>query len=487
MRVARPAQMTMVTGIARTPRHQLVASMGLGKTGAILLRAAALEWETGSWPGMLVVAPLQVAFAWQREIPLWLPGKSVSLVVGNAEQRKAALNAGADITIMTYDNIPWVDQVLGSGSWAKFGKLMVCDESTRIKNTRAVWMTSSAGKRFLRTDGGIQTRTMAKHAADFSYWINATGTPTPNGLLDAWGQYWYVDGGHRLGSSFTAYSERWFRLPVRGGEFAKPEPIPGAAEHIASLVADVTTICRVEDFYEVAKPNVIDRVITLPAKAAKAYDEMKTLKFTEVVQGLGMRSITALSAASKIAKLAQIAAGFGYYIDEEVDPDITQCVELHTAKIDAVESILEETNEPLVVVYYHKATLAMLKRRFKDRLRELDDRGQAQDDWNAGQIEILALQYQSGGTGLSLQHGGRNICLLEPTYRADDMAQVLERLGPLRQMQSGYNRTVNVFRVIAAGTIDRTIMTKVAAKQDLQSLLIDLIQENASPTNGSEH
>jgi len=93
------------------------------------------------------------------------------------------------------------------------------------------------------------------------------------------------------------------------------------------------------------------------------------------------------------------------------------------------------------------------------------------------------LQYQSGGVGLSLQHGGRNICLLEPTYRADDMAQVLERLGPMRQMQSGYNRTVNVFRVLAAGTVDRMIMDKVAAKQNLESLLIDLIQSNDSPTD----
>ncbi len=483
MRIARPAQVDMVRGISKTPRHQLVASMGLGKSGAVLLRASALEWELGAWPGLVIVAPLQVAFAWVREIPLWLPGKSVSLVVGNAEQRKAALNRTADVTIMTYDNIPWVDQVFAGENWSRWGQLMVCDESTRIKNTRATWMISSAGKRFLRTDGGIQTRTMAKHAADFSYWVNATGTPSPNGLDQVWGQYWYIDGGARLGTSFTAFSDRWFRIPVQGGEFAKPEPIPGAAEEIAARIADVTTICRVEDYYQLDKPNIIDRMVVLPSKAATAYNEMKTKKFTEIVQGLGTKSISALSAAAKVAKLAQIAAGFAYYRDEEVDPEITECAELHTVKIDAVESILEETQEPLVVVYYHKATLALLRRRFKERLRELDDRGQAQDDWNAGNIEILALQYQSGGVGLSLQHGGRNICLLEPTYRADDMAQVLERLGPMRQMQSGYNRAVNVFRVLAAGTVDRMIMDKVAAKQNLESLLIDLIQSNDSPTN----
>jgi hypothetical protein len=176
-------------------------------------------------------------------------------------------------------------------------------------------------------------------------------------------------------------------------------------------------------------------------------------------------------------KLLQIAAGFAYYKDDTEDPDLQQCEELHTAKMDAVDSILEETGEPLVVVYFFKATLHQLRKKFKGRLRELDAKGQAQADWNAGKIEILALQYASGSMGLSLQHGGRNICLLTPTYIADHYSQILERLGPLRQMQSGYNRVVNVFRVHAAATEDSRVFDVAIGKLSWEQAMISFIQE----------
>lgn len=167
--------------------------------------------------------------------------------------------------------------------------------------------------------------------------------------------------------------------------------------------------------------------------------------------------------------------GFVYYSDEFEDPDFRLCQELHTAKVDAVESILEETNEPLVVVYYHKASLEQLKKKFKNRLVELDKDGRAQDAWNAGKIELLAFQYKRGAMGLSLQHGGRNICLFAPTFVADDYAQVLERLGPLRQMQSGYNRVVNVFRIHAANTEDSRVYGVAEKKITAEQALIEMM------------
>lgn len=470
MRIAKPAQVAMINGLMRTPRHQLIASMGLGKSGALLMHAGGLEFHLGGWPGLCIVAPLQVALAWRREIPLWRPDLRVSLVAGDKKAREQALRTSADVYLLTYDNLPWMHEYVG-GSWAKFGEVMVCDESTRIKKTRASFQTSSKGKRFLRTDGGVQTNSLAMHAGDFPFWVNATGTPTPNGLTDLWGQYWYVDGGYRLGNSYTSFEQRWFRVPNQHSDFAKVEPLPGAAEQISALVADVTTVVRVEDYIDVAKPNVVDRYVELPEKARRVYREMKARMRAEV-EG---KQVTALTAAAKTAKLLQIASGFAYWRDEDLDPELNQCEELHAVKLDAVESILEETNEPLVVVYYFKATLEQMKRRFKGRLRELDAKGQAQDDWNAGKVEILALQYSKGSMGLSLQHGGRNICLLTPTYKADDYVQVLERLGPLRQMQSGYKRAVNVFRILASATVDRKVFDVVQDKQDVERAMVELL------------
>jgi hypothetical protein len=232
----------------------------------------------------------------------------------------------------------------------------------------------------------------------------------------------------------------------------------------------------VEDWFDVAKPNVINRFVELPVKAVKAYRDMKSRMVAEVASAGGPQFITAQSAAAKASKLLQIANGFAYYRDEDEDPDFQMCEEMHTAKMDAIDSILEETNEPLVVVYYFKANLEQLKKKFKKRLVELDKHGRSQDLWNAGKVEILAIQYRKGSMGLSLQHGGRNICLMTPTFIADDYAQVLERLGPLRQMQSGYNRVVNVFRIHAANTEDTRVFDVAEGKIAMETALIEMMK-----------
>ena len=799
-RVARPPQLDMLRGLNRARRMQLIASMGLGKTGAALLHADWLGLHLGHFPGMLVLAPLQVGFSWLKEAPIWLPGLRVGLVAGTEKARKEALSGSCDITICTYDHLPWLEEHMGgkTANWSRLGKLCVPDESTRIKKTRASWQTSSIGNRWLRTDGGVQTNALARHAWDFDYWVNATGTPTPNGLIDLWGQYWYIDQGRRLGNSYTAFAESYFMLPMKHTEHTKPVPIPGTDQALAHLTADVTVVCRVEDYYDIAKPNVIDRPVELPAKARKQYADMrgrmqmqlesgqqvavqtagskivKCLQIACIAKGtptltqrgwVGIETVTAedqvwdgvewvstegavangvkrvspcfsvmltddhqvlttvgwrttkeihkhgkhgtqlsraevrypdgfgpLSAPEQVhpRKAASLAlrlrlrsvrsaarrgapanpyhadergelrlpvgalernpwedarqkrrpvlqhvaeheitlqqpkrqslsplrgrggyplrrverlsivsgrhaahvlqgrnagqarwskrvhpgelpvgghadsaeqsqgqrvagyaegahdatqrsksvwaktryaprtakavrgvaggcavrprveraevydlancgprhrfvvrgkdgealivhnCGFAYFNvddDDNIDPEFRFCSELHDAKLDAIDSILEETGEPLVVVYFFKASLAMLQRKFKKRLRTLDKAGKVQDEWNAGKIEILAIQYAEGAYGLNLQHGGRNICMFSPTYIADHYAQIIERLGPLRQMQSGYNRVVNVFRLIAHNTEDMRVYGVAEGKISAEQALIEFMND----------
>lgn len=473
----RPAQLAMLRGLDSSLRHQLVAGMGTGKSGGILVRASNIEWLTGRWPGLVIVAPLQVCFNWMREIPLWRPDLKAVLVAGTMAKREAAVKESADIYVVSYDSLPWLEKYL-PGSWTALGTMLAADESTRLRGTRVSVQTSPSGKRFLRRDGGAQTNALAKHAFDFTYWVNATGTPCPNGVQNWWPQIWYIDQGKRLGNSYTAFEQRWFARPAHGGEFAKLEPLPGAIEDIVSRIRDVVTVVKTEDFFDVGKPFVLDRFVDMPASARKAYKDMRTkmvATLPSTKDGV-QNSVIAKTAASRVSKLAQIAAGWVYWTDDFIDPDLRNCDVLHTAKLDALESILNETDEPLVVFYQFKASEEMLKQRFKNRLVVLDKGGEAQNAWNAGKVEILACQYQRGGLGLSLQHGGRNLCMYEPTYWADLYEQAIERLGPLRQMQSGYDRTVNVFRICATDSVDVDIYDKVAAKIDLQDFAVELLK-----------
>ena len=68
-------------------------------------------------------------------------------------------------------------------------------------------------------------------------WINLTGSPTPNSLLDLWGQMWFIDGGARLGRTYDAFKQRWFYPSFSGYGFD-----PFYIEPYGQF--DVTCVCR---------------------------------------------------------------------------------------------------------------------------------------------------------------------------------------------------------------------------------------------------
>jgi hypothetical protein len=72
--------------------------------------------------------------------------------------------------------------------------------------------------------------------------------------------------------------------------------------------------------------------------------------------------------------------------------------------------------------------------------------------------------------------------LAEPTYRGDSYAQIIERLGPMRQKQSGYNRTVNVFRILAEGTEDKRVFDVATGKITSEQAYYEMLAELSKAT-----
>lgn len=479
--VPRPAQLAMLKGMATRPRTQLVAGMGTGKTGALLVHASSAMLHYGRFPGMLVLAPTLVCMSWANEIRNWAPDLRVCPLLGSTKEKAAALRRGGDVYLMNYEGLPWLHSALPN--WGSIARIMVCDESTRVKHVRSHWRTSPNGKHFVMPQGGANMNALSRHVADFDQWVNATGTVSPNGVKDIWGQYWFIDGGRRLGNSYADFEARFLWNSAPYGEHPKWEPKPGAQEEIVRLVADITTTVRTEDYYQLDAPFTVRREVHLPPAVRAEYARMEAKAVLEITTALANHEVTAENASAKTRKLLQVAAGFVYHGDpagEASDgPAPVQITHLHDAKIKAIESILEETDEPLVVVFYHRGFAEGLRAKFKDQVAIIDDKNfqAVQDRWNSGKQRILAFQYAKGAYGLSLQHGGRNICFAEPTYISDHYSQAIERLGPMRQAQSGYQRSVNVFELCSVGTIDERVYEvaegKITAEQAFTLALRD--------------
>ena len=204
----RAYQKTAIEKIKENKRYALFLGMGLGKTSAVL---AALK-ELDRWP-VLVIAPLRVAnTTWPDEVGKWddFSNISVSRVTGNAANRLDNVKKDAHIYTINYENLEWLVNYWGK-KWPY--KTVVADELSKLKGFR------------LR-QGTKRAKALARVAFTcVDRFIGLTGTPNPNGLKDLWGQLWFLDKGERLGKTFTAFTERWFRIGYDGFSM---DPLPNA-------------------------------------------------------------------------------------------------------------------------------------------------------------------------------------------------------------------------------------------------------------------
>ena len=446
----RPYQEIIAQHILANERCNVWSFMGSGKTLAALTALDYLYRFGFESQPTLVLAPLRVARSvWSAEAKKWDHlNLDVVPIIGTEAERLRALKRDAPVYTINYENLPWLTARL-RGKWP-FGA-GVADESTKLKGHRL-------------NSGGLRAASLAKVAHKTKRWINLTGTPSPNGLIDLWGQQWFVDGGKRLGNTFTAFKNRWFYQDFNGYG-VKPHEF--AQAQIQARLSDCTLSIKAEDWFDVAAPVVTDLWVDLPTKAMRLYRDMEREMFIEL-EGAG---IEAFNSASMTMKCLQLANGAIY------DQAGEQWSEVHDAKLDALAEVLEEAaGAPVMVVYHFRHDLARIQKRFKARVLETE-RDEA--EWNAGQIPLLAVHPDSAGHGLNLQDGGNIIVFFGHWWNLEAYQQVIERIGPVRQWQSGHKRNVYVYHILAKGTVDREVMLRRQTKASIQDLLLNAMRRAA--------
>ena len=181
--------------------------------------------------------------------------------------------------------------------------------------------------------------------------------------------------------------------------------------------------------------------------------------------------IEAMGAGPKSMKCRQFAAGAAYLEDG------VQWREVHTEKIEALRSIVEEAaGAPVLVSYYFKSDLARLQAAFPQG-RTLATKN-AEADWNAGKLPLLFVHPKSAGHGLSLQHGGNILVYFSCDWNLEEHQQILERIGPTRQAQSGYDRPVFVHYIVARNTVDVAVRARLGGKVSVQQALLDYMNRS---------
>ena len=427
------------------PVAAVLLDMGLGKTVISLTAIADLLFDSFEAHRILVVAPLRVARdTWPAEISKWqhLKHLTYAVAVGTVKERKAALSAGADITIINRENLGWL---IDSSGYEFDYDMVIIDELSSFKNHKS--------KRFQSL---MKVRPKVKRI------IGLTGTPSSNGLMDLWAEFKLLDFGERLGRFITHYRNNYFIPDKRNGEIIYSyKPMPYAEDAIYRKISDITISMKSTDHLQMPELITSQYEVQLSEDEEQRYEELKADFILELPEG----EITAANAASLTGKLSQLANG-GIYDDEG------NIVEFHDRKLDALEDIIESANgKPLLVAYWFKHDLQRIKKRFD--VREIKT---SKDiiDWNNGDIPVAVIHPASAGHGLNLQAGGSTLIWFGLTWSLELYQQTNARLW--RQGQS--SGTVVIEHIITKGTIDERILKALSLKEVSQNALIDAVKAN---------
>lgn len=442
------------------PRCALWAKPGMGKTTLTMTHLDICYRVWGDSEPTLVLAPLRVARdTWTNEVKKWrhLQGLEVVPIVGTIEARRAALRRDAPVYTTNYEQLPWLADELG-GRWPF--RRVVADEAVKLKGFRLKQGTERAK---------ALGRVAHSKADEF---VQLTGTPASNGLADLWGQVWFLDAGQRLGRTYSAFRDRWFRPEATGGniQHARWVPLPGADAEIHARLADLCLTLDPKDWFDLAEPIVNVVEVDMPASAKVKYRELEREMFTMI----GDQEIEAVSAATLSQKCLQAANG-AVYLDPERYGKGTW-VEVHDAKLDALEDLIENTgDDPLLVSYEFVSDRARILRQWPDALDLANEEHLALA--KAGKGKLWLGHPQSIGEGVDgLQEWCNTIVFFGQTWRLDLHDQIIERVGPMRQLQAGKDRPVFVHYLVSKGTIDEVVVARRDGKRSVQDALLDYMK-----------
>ena len=430
-----------VNFILEKKKVALFLDLGLGKTVSSLTAIVDLL-DSMAVNKVLIIAPLRVAnTVWNKEAANWEHTKDlkVNICTGTEKNRRSQLHKSADIYVINRENVEWLVNLYGK-KWPF--DCVIIDESSSFK--------SPSSRRF---------KALKKTVALTEYCALLTGTPSPNGLLDLWSQFYLLDAGLRLGRSMSAYKQRFFESDYMGFKFT---PRLGASDNIYKLIADITLSMQAEDY--ITLPDRIDSsiIVELPSAKLKAYKDFERESILELEDE---DDVEAVNAATLANKLLQFANG-AIYTDA-----LGSWSEIHQVKLDALNDIVEDNSgENILVAYNYKTDLERLKKKFPKAV-VMDKEGLSVEQWNNGEIKMLLAHPASASYGLNLQHGGSLLVWYGLTWSLEYYQQFNGRLH-----RQGQNKPCRVVHIIASETIDEKVLRVLSDKNAVQNSLLTTLK-----------
>ena len=212
------------------------------------------------------------------------------------------------------------------------------------------------------------------------------------------------------------------------------------------------------------------RTIDLSPKAMRLYKELDAMFCAQVKGG----EITASNALVKLLRLQQLTGGVAAVEEEDGTPTLHR---VDTSKEDALADLLQDlpAEEPVVVFARFLGDLGTVHRaaeRVGRESLELSGNRRELEAWQAGSAPILAVQIQSGGTGVDLTRAAY-CCYLSTGFSLGDYEQSLARCH-----RPGQDRTVWYYHFVARDTVDEKVYGALRKRKNVVEAVLDGIHQN---------
>ena len=430
----------------------LADEMGLGKTLQSLALAQAAHEAGELRRPMLVVAPTTVVGTWASEAARFVPGLRVVTIAGTAKRRGAALAeavADADLVLTSYTLLRLEADAYAELEWSA----VLLDEAQFVKNHR-----SQAYHAVRRLRARVK--------------VALTGTPLENNLMDLWSLLSITAPG--LFPDPKRFTEV-FRKPIENGE---PDALERLHRRIRPLILRRTKAAVAAEL-----PPKQEQVVPVELSPShrRLYDKhlaRERQKVLGLVDDLHRNRLTILRSLTLLRQLS-------------LSPALVEAsYPAHSAKLDTLAELLHEVvgeGHRALVFSQFTSFLALVRDRLAAEgiaYEYLDgrtrDRAAPINAFRTGDAPVFLISLKAGGFGLTLTEADY-VFILDPWWNPAAETQAIDRTHRI-----GQDKPVNVYRLVAADTIEEKVVALQERKRHLFDQVVGAASDIAAPLGAAD-
>lgn len=441
--------------------------MGLGKSKIILDILTTRKLQNKLQKTLVVVPNDNVLYSWVEQIGIHSKILSYVCVEGiKKERQKLFKEEEKDLYIVTYSGL----QVL-------FCEMMSTETYDKKKKSKRVLSAKLIKELFvgfnhLILDESQMTKTptsltfkickQLSNKAHYRYGL--TGTPMKD-ALDLWSQFYLIDKGYTLGTSFSFYKEVFFT--VKQGYFAPVWSLPRRNHKWLHERIKNSSIRYTEEEGGLGLPEKVFNIIKFKLSKEQKKD------YNKIVQGIKDKDYPALEIKNIFAALKQVTSGF-----LKIDPKEKIFLPyINNPKLEAILELLETVPENRKIIIYNEFIysgdlIANLLKKNKYKFARLysktkNKREEEEKFKHSKDCNILVANSQSGGVGLNLQMANYVI------YYEMPPSPIIRKQSIKRAHRSGQKRTVFYYDLLAEKTVEQKIYDNLKNNESIIDKIVD--------------